>query len=398
MVINIVNSKIKRERLKYPNADLYLTESDFHPCRPFFLEHPVVAESADLIYTKGILEDSRYLRYILFVIDSLLSVNGILEIDFFQSSATVDGNNKPYRPQYALMNEVSLRFKDRIKLLDKKKEGFVLSLRLQKRAPSNPATDSIGRWSFCLVSGGGKNDRIVDIIRQIEAQRIPDYEILICGPKPCDDLPARVRVLDDSDLYLDSRIPIARKKNRLIREARYNNMVILHDRYTFPEDWYRRIAKQGNYFDLFCIRILDEETQSKRVSDWIARKPGYDSFRYVQDPYVLRPSYDEWYPGWNVNGGFMIIKKHVIEPVLLNPYLHWGEAEDGDLCDRLRQHGAICTFYKEPYILTQTHRIGAMTSKVSRLKKLLIQLYYNRIHLWLRLQRKRAAFNKYLNE
>ena len=53
----------------------------------------------------------------------------------------------------------------------------------------------------------------------------------------------------------------------------------------------------------------------------------------------------------------MLIKKHLLEKVKLNPFLNWGEMEDVDLSERLYYEGNCITFYEGVAFFTQTHRI-----------------------------------------
>ena len=388
MKISIADSRIKKEM---PNGS-YLDETDFHPCEPFFINHPnIVPEGADFVSVKGLFEHSKYIRYILKMSDAMLKVGGTLEIEFYMFS--LDSGTSPFRNLSGLMYEISISFKERLKLVNKRTIGEVVILTFDKILSSLPEGDQISSWSFGIVSDGRKNDRILAIINQIKQFAIPNFEVVICGPSPASDLPSFVNVLDDSDLYFDSRIPISKKKNRIIDNVKYNNLVLFHDRFSFPEDWYENILKQGNYFDGFCIRIVDEETKKYRVQDWIGTSLDHYEFKKLFHRNITL-NYNEWLPNWNVNGGFMIIKKHLISRVKLNPFLHWGEAEDGDLCRRLDADGFCLTLFTGTYVTTQTQRltIGKKRKGILRLAQFFKGKVY---HYWSFINRKKI-FRKYL--
>jgi hypothetical protein len=349
MNILILNSGINYSS---KSDELVLTEKHFHPCRPFFIENNINPESIKNIRTKGVLEKTKYIRHVLKIMDSLLELNGEIKIEFFRVS--FDSGGFPLRPLNYLMNEISLCYKERYKVFKKEFCDNVDTIWLKKTLPMLPADDSIGKWSFGIVSDGRKNDRIINIISQIKAFKIPEYEILICGPAPTENSISEVKILDDSDLYFDTRIPISRKKNRIIEKARYNNLVIMHDRISFSHDWYDKIRDFGNYFDQICLPILDETTKSSRVNDWLKVSHDFTDFQNSESGNL---KYTEWDRHIYVDGGFILIKRHLLKEIMLNPYLNWGEMEDVDLSQRLYLDGNSICFYENTFLLTQTHRL-----------------------------------------
>ena len=324
--------------------------------------------------------------------DAMLKVGGTLEIEFYMFS--LDSGTSPFRNLSGLMYEISICFKERLKLVDKKSMGAAIILTFSKISATVPEGDKIDSWSFGIVSDGRKNDRILDIINQIKQFSIPNFEVVICGPPPAKDLPDYVKVVDDNDLYFDSRIPLAKKKNRIIDVAQYNNLILFHDRFNFPPDWYENIIKHGNYFDGFCIRIVDEDTKKHRVQDWISTSLYHFEFEKLFHNKVDL-SYNKWVPNWNVNGGFMIVKKHLISRVNLNPFLHWGEAEDGDLCRRLDADGFCLTLFTGTHVTTQTHRLTVGNKRKGVLR--LLQIFKGKVFLYLTFFNRKKIFRKYLN-
>ena len=359
MKLLILNSQIKYT----PQADeMVLTENDFHPCRPFFAEHAIQPGSIDYIYTKGVLETTRYIRQVLKIMDYLLAVGGKIEIHFFRVSFDCPGF--PLRPLNFLMNEISLCYKERHTVFKKEFENNIDHICLKKTEAPYPASDTIERWTFGIVSDGRKNARILEIIDQIRRFNIPEFEILICGPAPGNNLQDEVKVLDDSDLYFDVRIPISKKKNRIIEHARFNNLVIMHDRISFADNWYEMMARYGNCFEQLCFPILDEETRTKRITNWKVISNDLTLFEKV-NPVSL--PYNEWSPEIYVDGGFMLLKRHLMADIKLNPYLNWGEMEDVDLSKRLYQTGVLVNFYAATELYSQTHRHKGSEKKKHKL-------------------------------
>lgn len=389
MNIYILDSRIKNS---IDRDSLYLNELDFHPCKGFFLNHlDILPESAQYIKTKGILENSKYIRYILKMMDAMLMVNGIIEISFFASGFDYGGN--PFRTYTSLMYECSIIFKERIKLVSKTQNGNDIKIILKKNVATLPARDTIEAWSFGAISNGKKNERILALIEQVRNFQIPNFEFLICGPAPSNNLPSFVKIIDDSDLYFDSRIPISKKKNKIIDAANYNNLVLFHDRFNFPDHWYSDMKKYGNYFDGVAIPILDEETKSHRIQDWMSTSlDHYDFLKIFPKNRMLK--YNQWVPNWNINGGFLIVKKHLIKRVKFNPFLHWGEAEDGDLCRRLDADGFCLNLYNNTYVTSQTHRLKTSNKRKGLLKLLQIMKFY--LYTYLDFLNRKKLFKKYL--
>lgn len=362
--INLVDSRIKG----LDSSEIYLTEKDLFPNIPLFkINDKLNVESFDEVTITGLLEHSIYIRYILKVADYLLKKKGKLKISFF--SVSFDSPSNPLRNRAALMHEISVIYKERFKVVKTELIGKVFFIELDKLKETLPNNDSIDSWTFGLVSDGRKNKRILNTIEKIASFNIPNYEILICGPSPSNLLPKKVKVLSDHDLFFDDRVPISKKKNRIVQHAKFNNLVLFHDRILFPDNWYNKIKEYGNYFDGLCIKILDENTKSMRVQDWICTSLDKMAFS-KSNSQNTQLAYDEWVPNWNINGGFMIIKKHLFDRVKLNPFLHWGEAEDGDLCRGLDRDGFSPVFYADAHVTSSTERLNTGTVKTGILGRI----------------------------
>ena len=308
--INLIDSRIKERN----SAEIYLTEKDLFPNSALFkTNNNLKPEFFEEVRIKGLLEYSIYIRYILKVADFLLKKGGVLKIYFFNVS--FDSPSNPLRNRAELMHEISVIYKQRLKVIKSEINGNIFHLEMKKIEQTLPKNDSIDAWTFGLVSDGRKNKRILKIIKQIASFKIKNYEIIICGPPPSEKLPNNVKVLSDINLFFDSRVPISRKKNHIVFHAKHNNLVLFHDRILFSDNWFDKIKEYGNYFDGLCIKILDEKTKSHRVQDWISTSLDKTAFSKNKFP-KPNVSYDEWKPNWNINGGFMIIKKHLLLIVL----------------------------------------------------------------------------------
>ena len=198
MKVKAINSRII---YKKKHDEIIFTENDFHPCKPFFLNHDILPESVSLIETKGILEITNYIRETLIVFDFICKVDAEIHIEFFRGS--FDNGGKYVRPLNFLLNELSLCFKERYVLYKSEFKNSTDYLFFKKIRNSLPLDDEITKWSFGIVSNGMKNERVLNIINQIYKFNIPHFEILVCGPPPPSNIVSlkEVRILDDKDLY-----------------------------------------------------------------------------------------------------------------------------------------------------------------------------------------------------
>jgi hypothetical protein len=368
----IYNSDIK---LSSNNNRLLFTEKDFHPCTPFFLTHNILPDSIDIIYSKGVFEVTPYIREVIKRIDDLLVVGGILEIEHF-IHGSIYSAGQLFRPMSFTMYEISLCLGNRYLLIEKDLLETKCILKYRKVKSSILVSDTIYNWSFGIISDGKKNERVLQIIHQISEFSIPNYEVLICGPFPYNHttISSNVKVIGDSDLYKDLRAPISAKKNRIIDNANFNNLVIMHDRISFPSNWFEKIKGYGNYFDVLQPQILDEESKSRQVQDWMYFSGDFSDFSNTKGGYV---EYNKWNSSIYIDGGLIIIKKHVIENVRYNENLNWGEAEDLDLCRRLYLSGALFSFYHDLKVFTSTHRHPGRP--LNQKKRTLIRMFISRI-------------------
>jgi hypothetical protein len=346
----LILPKLVEKRYKKMGMNI-LTENDFHPCYPFFKNSKYKPESIKKIIVKGVLETTPYLREILKKIDYLLQNNGELDIHYFLTSR-IDSYEGDIRALNRIMNEVSLCYNHRYKLNEHNTKQNYGIMKFKKIKKVLNEQDSIEKWSFGIVSDGRKNEKIGKIIQRIKTMNIPEYEILVCGPSSALMFKDTVRIIDDADLYRDIRIPISAKKNRIIDNATYENLVLIHDRIQFPHDWYKRMKEYGNYFDFLCTKVLDEDTESKRILDWLEFRGALSD----NDVCGKQLTYTEWTPYIYIDGGYIIGKKSKFEKTSLNKYLNWGEAEDLIFSKNILNAGNMINFYSDCYVTSATNR------------------------------------------
>ena len=193
---------------------------------------------------------------------------------------------------------------------------------LQKQA--SVALGRMDQWTFGLISNGKRLDWLREAIASIHAQGIPDYEILVIGPRqqlPVEE--ARVRVIDFSEQ--DELGWISRKKNLLVREARHENLAILHDRIALDAGWHAGMQRYGNAFWLLGVPTRSVTNQQRNV-DWV-RYPGRRRVheRLTEIEFL---DYEDWDPDAFLNGALLISKRTCWTSLGMDERLFWQQNED----------------------------------------------------------------------
>lgn len=188
-------------------------------------------------------------------------------------------------------------------------------------------------FTFGIVTDGNSKDRIDRIIDSIELTMCDDYEVIIVGGKN-EDINGRknIRLIEFTDLQFPFKI--SEKKNIITREAKYENIVYLHDYIEFTKDWHTEFKKFGNNFDVCMNSILN--TDMTRYRDWCLWMD--DASEYVQNnnyliPYDLKNLSKMMY----ISGAYWVAKKKFMMENMLNEKLKWGQSEDVEWSIRVRK-------------------------------------------------------------
>jgi GT2 family glycosyltransferase len=155
------------------------------------------------------------------------------------------------------------------------------------------------------------------------------------------------------------------------------------------------MVKYGNYFEILTTRILDEDTHTSRIQDWMVYKNDFDDYTNKNIGYL---PYEKWHPSIYIDGGFMIAKRDVLKSVHgFNEALHWGEAEDVDLSARLYNAGYMTNIDIANTVYTQTHRHKGVKEnyfikQIPGIKKTAQDIVHKR-----RLKKQNEEFIRYMN-
>lgn len=180
------------------------------------------------------------------------------------------------------------------------------------------------KFSFGILTLYENTEQIQGVIDSIKALDIPEYEILLIGPK--NDQFENTIEFDETQ----KQGWITRKKNVLVDSAKYDNVVVMHDYYTFDKDWYKNFVEFGDEWDV-CSNAQLLINGNRHFTDWVT----WDSPIF---PRYTAMAYDDWSHTRCMyqSGGYMIVKKDFYKKFPMNEEMTWGTAEDVEWSLRMR--------------------------------------------------------------
>ena len=219
------------------------------------------------------------------------------------------------------------------------------------------------------------------IIDSIEIQNISNYEIIIVGCNKIFNLTNlnKLKRKNCTCIPFDESIYpgwITKKKNIITQNAKYENIVYMHDYIVLDNNWYKGYLKNGNNFDVIINPI--QNFDGSRFRDWVLNmyflrglylingnrtKPMTntpDQWIHKNENIInkshINPYQQVHFLSYNndgkelqqyiyISGAYWVAKKHVMEEFPLNENLLWLQSEDIEWCQRLRNK-YIFTFNK----------------------------------------------------
>jgi len=205
-------------------------------------------------------------------------------------------------------------------------------------------------FTFGIITDGSVDGRLNQIIDSIEANSIPTYEIIIVGNSGVQRERTRVIPFDDSQT---PACWITRKKNIIIDQASYENLVLLHDYVAFDPDWYAGFLQFGEDYDWCVNRIVNQN--GTRYRDLTLFPYAYTvnqttignvgKFGAYFTHHCLLPYTFQSTPAFNqymyVSGTYYVIKRTLARENPLNEWLMACEGEDVELAARLHAKGVL---------------------------------------------------------
>jgi hypothetical protein len=190
--------------------------------------------------------------------------------------------------------------------------------------------------------------RINEIIKSIEANKIPEYEILIVGSDK-----ENSGVIKHIPFPYQKKMWITKKKNIITACAKYPNIVYLHDYIKFDKDWYSKFVEFGDDWDICMNRIVNID--GRRYRDWVLWPDSIQDM-FVSRSHVLLPYGIDWMQSYMyISGAYWVAKRHVMAKEPLDESLAWGESEDVEWSFRVRD--------KYKYVMNENSVVQLMKHK-----------------------------------
>ncbi|HEX8965539.1 MAG TPA: hypothetical protein VF820_03860 [Patescibacteria group bacterium] len=302
-------------------------------------------EGLDYIYLPSFLKHKKFAHILLKECFFILKPKGLLVIDYISSKE---------------INFVSLEkllwwlFKANYDILSHEKYEKGFRIVIKKRHNMFTKDDSIDKWTFGIITNGERDDYLEMIFKSIKDQKIPNYEIIVCGKyrnrpeKNFTYIPFNERA---------DKGWISKKKNLIGEKAKYENLCIIHDRILLDKNWYAGMKKYGNAYELLgCVQI--EKDSKQHAGDWLTLGgPVPTNYR------VSSMHFTDWDWFTYLSGQLTILKKHIWKEVLWDETRFWNDAEDADISYRARDKGYIIRFNPFASCTAITWRHGRLPLK-----------------------------------
>tara|TARA_B110000503_G_C7142056_1_gene411276 strand:+ start:684 stop:1877 length:1194 start_codon:yes stop_codon:yes gene_type:complete len=380
---------------KSENDVLCLSKKDINHLARVAKTYNIEPESLDEIHLNYVLDRGKNFRFIIKECDYLLKKTGIIKIksvngwirfrkkSFFLHSLYL-------RSYSQIKHEFSICTQDRYIQISEhadKNSSIINPFKLTYRKNQNSLnpSDSIDCITFGIITNGANNEGLIKLLNSIIKLDIPNFEIIICGGTIGEEFNQNIKLLKDVDLIDDDiRAPITKKKNEIVKQANFENIFLLHDRYYFDENWYTKMVDYGNYFDVLLFPNLNDE--NRRMNDYTNFKGNPSEINYN---FISTLNYTSKSNDFYCQGGALLIKKYWYNLNKLDDNLYWQELEDVQFSKLLALKGA-CFFIdiKNP-IYTKSSRLGGIkaNSKFTIIKEvglrfimLIVQIYYYEVY------------------
>ena len=175
--------------------------------------------------------------------------------------------------------------------------------------------------------------RLKQIVDSIVNLNIPKYEILFIGDQTKQERVAELTHDKVGHIPFDESVKpgwTTKKKNILLQEASYNNVVLFHDYFVFHPEWYTHYLNFGEDWDV-CSNAQHLMNGHRHFTDWV-----------VWDDPILPRYTSVDYSDWSrtrymyISGGYFLVKKSVGLENPLNENMIWGTPDDVEWSLRIR--------------------------------------------------------------
>jgi hypothetical protein len=199
----------------------------------------------------------------------------------------------------------------------------------------------------------------LETICSIIENNIPNYEIIIVGDSKVNQSD-KIKVIEFDESIKNGWI--TKKKNIIVQNAIYENVVLLHDYVKLDNNWYEGFLKFGNDFDWCVTRILNKN--GNRFRDYTLY-PGYfnrddqiNIDNYFSNFCLLPYNFEnriKTNTHLYISGSYYVIKKTIALKYPLDENLTHCCCEDLEYSSRLNSNGIFikCNSYSTVHLLKQ---------------------------------------------
>lgn len=319
----------------------HISDADYKYIEPgnlYLLRDEVGVEVYDYLYSHNFINETKYYRILLYEWFLVVKEGGYIIIEFEDNEILDYGT---------LKREIATLFlyTGKHKIVEEQAENKNKRVIIRKMKSIERNEGEINQWTFGMVTNGKRRDFIERSINSIRSLEIPHYEIIICG--------TYYGEVDNDINYIhftkhDDKGWITKKKNLICENAKFENIVIIHDRIYFDKEWFNGIKKWGNYFDVLSCPVMLPQGSPVKFTNWETVGPGWKR----EDDYKLFHSnggldFSDWDENVYVGGPIIILKKSIWNIERWNENLFWGDAEDIEYSLRQHRGGIVIRF--NPY-------------------------------------------------
>lgn len=178
------------------------------------------------------------------------------------------------------------------------------------------------KFTFGIITDGNNEGFVNTVISTIHREDIPDdsYEVIVVGNSRVSGKNVRVIPFDESL----KQAWITRKKNIVTEQAKFDNVVYMHDYISLNHGWYAGFLKYGNDF-LACMNPM-VNTDGTRFRDWTTYPPWVRP--HGVNTYMLPYEVTHLSKYQYFSGAYFVCKRYIMQEIPLNEKLSWGESED----------------------------------------------------------------------
>jgi hypothetical protein len=238
-------------------------------------------------------------------------------------------------------------------------------------------------FTFGIITNGTQDIFLQLILNSIYEENIPHYEVIIVGNTTI--IPTKyVRIIPFDETV--KPMWITRKKNIISLEAKYENIVFLHDYVRLEKGWYAGFLQFGNDFQ-FCTNKI-QNINGDRYNDytlflWYMLEIDTRFQLQCLLPYDFKPTYLSnkltYIPGY-----YYIIKKNLALQYPLDERKGHTEGEDIDLSYSLTQNNIMikCNSYSTVKFLKDKGKLHFMNEITSPLLEKIHTLTEDDVEKW----------------